>query len=56
MPKGNMGVMTAIKMRRSIRHYKDKPIEEEKLDRVLEANEKWSQEANTNKSRTSNPR
>ena len=34
---GNMGVITAIKMRRSIRHYKDKPVEEEKLDKVLEA-------------------
>lgn len=37
MPKGDTGVMTAIKMRRSIRHYKDKTVEEEKLDRVLEA-------------------
>ena len=37
MPKGDMGVMAAIKMRRSIRHYKDKPVEKEKLDRVLEA-------------------
>ena len=36
-PKGNMSVMTAIKMRRSIRHYKDVLVEEEKLDRVLEA-------------------
>ena len=36
-PKGNMSVMIAIKMRRSIRHYKDMPVEEEKLDRVLEA-------------------
>ena len=35
--KGDMGVMTAIKMRRSIRHYKDKPVEKEKIDRVLEA-------------------
>ena len=35
--KWDMGVMTAIKMRRSIRHYKDKLLEEEKLDRVLEA-------------------
>ena len=34
---GNMGVMTAIKMRRSIRHYKDKAVEEEKLGKVLEA-------------------
>ena len=37
MSKGNMGVMTAIKMRRSIRHYEDKPVEKEKLDRVLGA-------------------
>jgi nitroreductase len=35
--KGDMGVMTAIKMRRSIRHYKDKAVEEEKLGKVLEA-------------------
>lgn len=35
--KGNIGVMTAIKMRRSIRHYKDLPVEDEKLDKVLEA-------------------
>jgi nitroreductase len=35
--EGNMGVMSAIKMRRSIRHYKDKPVEKEKLDKVLEA-------------------
>jgi nitroreductase len=34
---GNMGVMTAIKMRRSIRHYKDMPVGEEKLGKVLEA-------------------
>ena len=37
MPKGDMDVMTAIKKRRSIRHYNDKPIEEEKLDKILEA-------------------
>ena len=36
-PKQNISLMTAIKMRRSIRHYKDLPIEKEKLDRVLEA-------------------
>jgi nitroreductase len=36
-PKGDMGVMTAIKMRRSIRHYKDMPVEKHKLDKVLEA-------------------
>ena len=29
--------MTAIKMRRSIRHYKDKPVEWEKLKKVMEA-------------------
>jgi len=33
----NVSVMTAIKMRRSIRHYKDKPVEREKLKKVLEA-------------------
>ena len=32
-----MDVMTAIKTRRSIRAYKDKPIEDEKLKAVLEA-------------------
>lgn len=32
-----MDVMTAIKTRRSIRAYKDKPVEEEKLKAVLEA-------------------
>ncbi len=32
-----MDVMTAIKTRRSIRAYKDKPIEDEKLEAVLEA-------------------
>lgn len=32
-----MNVMTAIKTRRSVRHYADKPIEEEKLHLVLEA-------------------
>lgn len=32
-----MDVMTAIKTRRSIRVYKDKPIEDEKLEAVLEA-------------------
>jgi nitroreductase len=32
-----MDVMTAIKTRRSIRAYKDKPIESEKLEAVLEA-------------------
>ena len=32
-----MDVMTAIKNRRSIRAYKDKPIEDEKLEAVLEA-------------------
>lgn len=32
-----MDVFTAIKERRSIRKYKDKPIEEEKLHKVLEA-------------------
>lgn len=32
-----MEVFTAIKERRSIRKYKDKPIEEEKLHKVLEA-------------------
>lgn len=32
-----MDVMTAIKSRRSIRNYKDKPIEEEKLKIVLES-------------------
>ncbi|GFN36278.1 nitroreductase family protein [Tepidimicrobium xylanilyticum] len=32
-----MNVLTAIKGRRSIRKYKDKPVEEEKLLRVLEA-------------------
>ena len=32
-----MDVMTAIKTRRSIRAYKDKPIEDEKLETVLEA-------------------
>mgnify|MGYP003879096239 CR=1 FL=1 len=37
MSKGDVGVMTAIKMRRSIRHYKDKPVEWEKLKNVLEA-------------------
>ena len=35
--RGNVSVMTAIKMRRSIRHYKDKPVEREKLKKVLEA-------------------
>ena len=35
--KKNVSVMTAIKMRRSIRHYKDKPVEWEKLKKVLEA-------------------
>ena len=34
---GNVSVMSAIKMRRSIRHYKDKPVEREKLKKVLEA-------------------
>ena len=33
----NVSVMTAIKMRRSIRHYKDKTVEWEKLKKVLEA-------------------
>jgi nitroreductase len=37
MPKGDVGVMTAIKMRRSIRHYKNKTVDKEKLDKVLEA-------------------
>ncbi|HID94798.1 MAG TPA: nitroreductase [Candidatus Latescibacteria bacterium] len=32
-----MDVMTAIRTRRSIRSYQDRPIEEEKLDAVLEA-------------------
>ena len=32
-----MDVMTAIRTRRSIRAYKDKPIEDEKLEAVLEA-------------------
>jgi nitroreductase len=32
-----MDVMSAIKTRRSIRAYKDKPIEDEKLEAVLEA-------------------
>jgi nitroreductase len=32
-----MDVMTAIKTRRSIRAYRDKPIEDEKLEAVLEA-------------------
>ncbi|NLY68118.1 MAG: nitroreductase [Tissierellia bacterium] len=32
-----MDVLTAIKERRSIRKYKDKPVEEEKLLKVLEA-------------------
>ena len=32
-----MDVFEAIKNRRSIRRYKDKPVEEEKLNRVLEA-------------------
>ena len=32
-----MNVLDAIKLRRSIRSYQDKPIEEEKLLRVLEA-------------------
>ena len=36
-PKGDTGVMTAIKIRRSIRHYKDTHVEEEKLDKMLEA-------------------
>jgi nitroreductase len=36
-PKRGMSVMTAIKMRRSIRHYQDVHVEKEKLDRVLEA-------------------
>ena len=31
MSKGDVGVMTAIKMRRSIRHYKDKHVEWDKL-------------------------
>jgi nitroreductase len=33
----NMDVMTAIKTRRSIRAYKNEPIEDEKLEAVLEA-------------------
>ena len=32
-----MNVQDAIRARRSIRSYKDKPVEKEKLDRVLEA-------------------
>ena len=32
-----MDVMTAVRTRRSIRAYKDKPIEDEKLEAVLEA-------------------
>lgn len=32
-----MDVFTAIEQRRSIRKYKDKPVEEEKLQKVLEA-------------------
>ncbi len=32
-----MDVMTAIRSRRSIRSYQDRPVEEEKLDLVLEA-------------------
>jgi nitroreductase len=32
-----MDVLSAIKERRSIRKYKDKPVEEEKLQKVLEA-------------------
>jgi nitroreductase len=35
--KRNMNVFDAIKTRRSIRSFEDKPIEEEKLMRVLEA-------------------
>lgn len=37
MSKGDVGVMTAIKMRRSIRHYKDKHVEWDKLKKVMEA-------------------
>ena len=37
MSKGDVSVMTAIKMRRSIRHYKDKPVEWDKLKKVMEA-------------------
>jgi nitroreductase len=35
--KSNMNVFDAIKLRRSIRSFEDKPIEQEKLLRVLEA-------------------
>jgi nitroreductase len=32
-----MDVYTAVRLRRSVRNYLDKPVEEEKLDRILEA-------------------
>ncbi len=32
-----MGVMDAIRTRKSVRHFLDKPVEQEKLDQVLEA-------------------
>jgi nitroreductase len=35
--EGNMEVLTALRERRSIRAYLNKPIEDEKLERVLEA-------------------
>jgi len=37
MNSGHSGVMTAIRRRRSIRAYKDQPIEDEKLELLLEA-------------------
>jgi hypothetical protein len=35
--KFSMGVMEAIKTRKSVRAYLDRPVEDEKLDSVLEA-------------------
>jgi nitroreductase len=34
---GSASVMDVIRLRKSVRHYQDKPVEEEKLARVLEA-------------------